>query len=158
MIPSGVWTGCRRQTFRLLPAMNEPHPTITIDLVEPLVSLPHTPLNISPRFWTAIPRKKFSKASCIRFSFTVYLGTNTFFLDLANENSPSIFQSREAADVRGPRCHHGPRTFWFISTGYADTFGSKPGVSDPEMEQLINEKVDTFWRGVEGGVSKRGQV
>jgi len=33
-----------------------------------------------------------------------------------------------------------------------------PGVSDPEMEQLVNEKVDAFWRGVEGGLSKRGQI
>ncbi|KAJ7878567.1 hypothetical protein B0H14DRAFT_2711484, partial [Mycena olivaceomarginata] len=33
-----------------------------------------------------------------------------------------------------------------------------PGVSDPEMEQLVNEKVDAFWRGVESGISKRGQV
>ncbi|KAJ7490848.1 autophagy-related protein [Mycena latifolia] len=33
-----------------------------------------------------------------------------------------------------------------------------PGVSDPEMEALVNEKVDAFWRGVEGGVSKRGQI
>jgi hypothetical protein len=26
------------------------------------------------------------------------------------------------------------------------------------MEQLVNEKVDAFWRGVESGISKRGQV
>lgn len=26
------------------------------------------------------------------------------------------------------------------------------------MEELVNEKVDAFWRGVEGGASKRGQV
>ncbi|KAJ7878558.1 hypothetical protein B0H14DRAFT_3083029 [Mycena olivaceomarginata] len=32
-----------------------------------------------------------------------------------------------------------------------------PGVSDPEMEHLVNEKVDAFWRGVESGISKRGQ-
>ncbi|KAJ7689779.1 autophagy-related protein [Mycena rosella] len=33
-----------------------------------------------------------------------------------------------------------------------------PGVSDPEMEALVNEKVDAFWRGIEAGVSKRGQI
>ncbi|KIM64164.1 hypothetical protein SCLCIDRAFT_1213581 [Scleroderma citrinum Foug A] len=33
-----------------------------------------------------------------------------------------------------------------------------PGVSDPEMEQLVNDKVDTFWKGVENGTNKRGQV
>ncbi|KAF6758379.1 autophagy-related protein [Ephemerocybe angulata] len=32
-----------------------------------------------------------------------------------------------------------------------------PGVADPEMEQLVNEKVDAFWRGIEGG-AKRGQI
>lgn len=26
------------------------------------------------------------------------------------------------------------------------------------MEQLVNEKVDAFWKGIEGGSSKRGQV
>jgi hypothetical protein len=26
------------------------------------------------------------------------------------------------------------------------------------MEHLVNEKVDAFWRGVESGISKRGQV
>ncbi|KAF8963812.1 autophagy-related protein [Flammula alnicola] len=33
-----------------------------------------------------------------------------------------------------------------------------PGVSDPETERLVNEKVDAFWRGIEGGASKRGQI
>ncbi|KAJ3525296.1 hypothetical protein NMY22_g10635 [Coprinellus aureogranulatus] len=32
-----------------------------------------------------------------------------------------------------------------------------PGVDNPEMEQLVNEKVDAFWKGIEGG-SKRGQI
>ncbi|KAL4062277.1 hypothetical protein V8B97DRAFT_2026879 [Scleroderma yunnanense] len=32
-----------------------------------------------------------------------------------------------------------------------------PGVSDPEMEQLVNDKVDTFWQGIENGTNKRGQ-
>lgn len=26
------------------------------------------------------------------------------------------------------------------------------------MEQLVNEKVDAFWKGIEGGINKRGQV
>ncbi|KAH0584647.1 hypothetical protein H2248_010179 [Termitomyces sp. 'cryptogamus'] len=33
-----------------------------------------------------------------------------------------------------------------------------PGVSDVEMEQLVNDKVDAFWRGIEGGASRSGQV
>ncbi|KAJ3816815.1 autophagy-related protein [Lentinula raphanica] len=33
-----------------------------------------------------------------------------------------------------------------------------PGVSDPEMEQLVEDKVDLFWKGIEGGMSKRGQI
>ena len=31
-------------------------------------------------------------------------------------------------------------------------------VSDRETEQLVEEKVDTFWKGLEGGFSKRGQA
>ncbi|KAG5721399.1 hypothetical protein E4T56_gene12915 [Termitomyces sp. T112] len=33
-----------------------------------------------------------------------------------------------------------------------------PGVSDVEMEQLVNDKVDAFWRGIEGGASRSGQI
>ncbi|KII87805.1 hypothetical protein PLICRDRAFT_54849 [Plicaturopsis crispa FD-325 SS-3] len=33
-----------------------------------------------------------------------------------------------------------------------------PGVDDPEMEQLVNEKVNVFWKGIEGGANKRGQI
>ncbi|KIK37116.1 hypothetical protein CY34DRAFT_810651 [Suillus luteus UH-Slu-Lm8-n1] len=33
-----------------------------------------------------------------------------------------------------------------------------PGVSDPEMEQLVTEKVDIFWKGIESGANKRGQM
>jgi hypothetical protein len=34
----------------------------------------------------------------------------------------------------------------------------KPGVSDPEIERLVKEKVEAFWRGIESGASKRGTV
>ncbi|OJA18501.1 hypothetical protein AZE42_07590 [Rhizopogon vesiculosus] len=33
-----------------------------------------------------------------------------------------------------------------------------PGVADPEMEQLVTEKVDIFWKGIESGANKRGQM
>jgi len=33
-----------------------------------------------------------------------------------------------------------------------------PGVADEGMEQLINDKVDAFWKGIEGGANKRGQI
>jgi hypothetical protein len=33
-----------------------------------------------------------------------------------------------------------------------------PGVADPQTEQLINDKVDVFWKGIEGGFNKRGQI
>jgi len=33
-----------------------------------------------------------------------------------------------------------------------------PAVTDPDTEQLVNEKVDAFWRGIEGGAGKRGQI
>ena len=35
---------------------------------------------------------------------------------------------------------------------------AQPGVDDKEITQLVEEKVDAFWRGVEGGANKRGQV
>ncbi|KAF8638892.1 hypothetical protein AX17_001944 [Amanita inopinata Kibby_2008] len=33
-----------------------------------------------------------------------------------------------------------------------------PGVSDPAMEQLVNDKVELFWKGIESGMNKRGQI
>ncbi|EIM83183.1 uncharacterized protein STEHIDRAFT_101279 [Stereum hirsutum FP-91666 SS1] len=34
-----------------------------------------------------------------------------------------------------------------------------PGVADPDMEKLVNEKVEVFWKGMESGAhNKRGQV
>ncbi|KZP19934.1 hypothetical protein FIBSPDRAFT_911220 [Athelia psychrophila] len=33
-----------------------------------------------------------------------------------------------------------------------------PGVSDSEMEQLIADRVDVLWKGIENGAKKRGQV
>jgi hypothetical protein len=34
----------------------------------------------------------------------------------------------------------------------------QPGVADPTMERLVEEKVDTFWKGLENVALKRGQV
>ncbi|EMD32500.1 hypothetical protein CERSUDRAFT_118535 [Gelatoporia subvermispora B] len=33
-----------------------------------------------------------------------------------------------------------------------------PGVDDPEMIALVENKVDSFWKGMESGSNKRGQV
>ncbi|KAF9812529.1 hypothetical protein IEO21_06168 [Rhodonia placenta] len=33
-----------------------------------------------------------------------------------------------------------------------------PGVDDPEMKQLVDDKVDIFWKGMESGAHKRGQI
>ncbi|KAA1479439.1 DUF1649-domain-containing protein [Dentipellis sp. KUC8613] len=33
-----------------------------------------------------------------------------------------------------------------------------PGVADPEMEALVDEKVEMFWKGMENGANKRGQI
>ncbi|KAI0784067.1 DUF1649-domain-containing protein [Abortiporus biennis] len=33
-----------------------------------------------------------------------------------------------------------------------------PAVDDPEIKQLVQDKIDAFWKGVEGGVNKRGQI
>jgi hypothetical protein len=34
----------------------------------------------------------------------------------------------------------------------------QPGVADPTMERLVEEKVDMFWKGLENVALKRGQV
>lgn len=34
----------------------------------------------------------------------------------------------------------------------------QPGVKDAQTEMLIDEKVDAFWKAVENGANKRGQV
>jgi hypothetical protein len=34
----------------------------------------------------------------------------------------------------------------------------QPGVADPTMERLVDEKVDIFWKGLENVALKRGQV
>ncbi|PCH34367.1 DUF1649-domain-containing protein [Wolfiporia cocos MD-104 SS10] len=33
-----------------------------------------------------------------------------------------------------------------------------PGVDDPEIKRIVDEKVDAFWKGVEGGTTKHGQI
>ncbi|THH20185.1 hypothetical protein EW146_g1124 [Bondarzewia mesenterica] len=33
-----------------------------------------------------------------------------------------------------------------------------PGVADPDMERLVEEKVDMFWRGMENGAHRNGQL
>ncbi|KAI9069687.1 DUF1649-domain-containing protein [Trametes sanguinea] len=43
-----------------------------------------------------------------------------------------------------------PRTFEVLDV-------TMPGVDDDEITQQVEEKVDAFWRGVEGGANKRGQ-
>ncbi|TFY55292.1 hypothetical protein EVJ58_g8340 [Rhodofomes roseus] len=34
----------------------------------------------------------------------------------------------------------------------------QPGVDDPEMKQLVDDKVEAFWKSIEGGYNKRGQI
>ncbi|KIK93673.1 hypothetical protein PAXRUDRAFT_828738 [Paxillus rubicundulus Ve08.2h10] len=33
-----------------------------------------------------------------------------------------------------------------------------PGVEDYEINKLVDEKVDIFWKGIESGANKRGQI
>jgi hypothetical protein len=37
-------------------------------------------------------------------------------------------------------------------------YDEQPGVADPTMERLVEEKVDMFWKGLENVALKRGQV
>ncbi|KAF9024212.1 DUF1649-domain-containing protein [Hymenopellis radicata] len=44
-----------------------------------------------------------------------------------------------------------PRTFEVLDV-------TMPGISDVQTEQLVNDKVDMFWKGIDIGASKRGQI
>lgn len=37
-------------------------------------------------------------------------------------------------------------------------FHRQPRVDDAEIKQLVEEKVELFWKGIESGANKRGQV
>ena len=39
-----------------------------------------------------------------------------------------------------------------------DPLCAQPGVDDEEIRQLVEDKVDAFWKAVEGDANKRGQV
>jgi len=44
-----------------------------------------------------------------------------------------------------------PRTFEVLDV-------TMPGIYHTETEQLMNEKVEAFWKAIEGGYTKRGQI
>ncbi|KAH7880896.1 autophagy-related protein [Lentinula edodes] len=51
------------------------------------------------------------------------------------------------------------RLFGTVKPTTREVFGvTMPGVSDAEMGQLVEEKVELFWKGIEEGMSKRGQI
>lgn len=35
---------------------------------------------------------------------------------------------------------------------------TQPGVDDPEIRQLVDSKVEAFWKSIEGGYNKSGKV
>ncbi|KAJ3485969.1 hypothetical protein NLI96_g4588 [Meripilus lineatus] len=46
-----------------------------------------------------------------------------------------------------------------VKPGLVDVLDvTMPIVDDPETKTLVQEKVDAFWRGMEGGSNKKGQV
>ncbi|KAI0034424.1 autophagy-related protein [Vararia minispora EC-137] len=44
-----------------------------------------------------------------------------------------------------------PQTFEILDV-------TMPGVSDPEMERLVEDKVAAFWKAMENGANKRGSI
>ncbi|KAI0088939.1 DUF1649-domain-containing protein [Irpex rosettiformis] len=44
-----------------------------------------------------------------------------------------------------------PKTFEVLDV-------TMPGVDDPEIKQLVDSRVDAFWKAMEGGIHKRGQI
>lgn len=50
---------------------------------------------------------------------------------------------------------------WYVSkaiSSHLKLIRYQPGVKDAQTEMLIDEKVDAFWKAVENGANKRGQV
>jgi hypothetical protein len=47
-----------------------------------------------------------------------------------------------------------------VCGGLIWNFLPQPPVSDQETEELVDEKIDVlvFWKGIEGGFTKRGQA
>lgn len=68
----------------------------------------------------------------------------------------------KTADFRGARCDNGGSDIF----PHDKTDGHppiplillQPGVSDTDTERLVNEKIEVFWRAIESGANKRGQV
>ncbi|PBK70123.1 hypothetical protein ARMSODRAFT_988111 [Armillaria solidipes] len=50
------------------------------------------------------------------------------------------------------------QTFEVLDVTMVLRWNHQPGVSDPEVEQMVHEKVDLFWKSIKNGGSKRGQI
>ena len=74
--------------------------------------------------------------------------------------SPSV-RYHQVADVRSPRRHHGALPYNPFRLGAIVKKSNRtwqPGVADPNMQRLVEEKVNTFWKGLESVALKRGEV
>ncbi|KAI0652745.1 hypothetical protein C8Q79DRAFT_939193 [Trametes meyenii] len=161
--------------------MNSGHPTITIDLV----STPRAPrTHVAPPFPSLLSiRLSRSAAPATRRSPPPSLSILplSLSLSLSISHAPHTATTTSPhdpgrADSRGGRqvldrlqtkevlravlhavLFHRlfgtvkPRTFEVLDV-------TMPGVEDGAMAELVEKNVDAFWRGVEGGVNKRGQI
>ena len=71
---------------------------------------------------------------------------------------PPTLRNRQTQDFRDPRCDDGTPLPIPIENDSTDWSLWQPGVADPGIESLVDEKVDAFWKGVDGGASKSGQI
>lgn len=117
--------------------MNNTHPIITIDLVSGLL-----PIKFSSWMNGTDSGSSFGQGSPAS--------------NLTLDSVPPPLRHNQATNFWGLRCYNGVSLQFWLEFYVKDC--PKPGVADPEMEQLIAERVDTFWKGIEGGANKRGQV
>lgn len=119
--------------------MNETHPIITIDIVR----LPTSTLFPSSHtIKQALDRRTAQEA--LQAILHAIL-----FHRLFGTVKPQTF---EVLDITMVRIHEISLTLIWISVFL------QPGVADSEMEQLIADRVDVLWKGIENGTNKRGQA
>lgn len=119
--------------------MNETHPIITIDIVR----LPTSTLFPSSHTMKQALDRRTAQEALQAILHAI------LFHRLFGTVKPQTF---EVLDITMVRIHEISLTLIWIGVFL------QPGVADSEMEQLIADRVDVLWKGIENGTNKRGQA
>ena len=74
---------------------------------------------------------------------------------------PPSIRYHQIADVRSPRRHHGALAYLYpfrFRGPLLKKSNVQPGVADLNIQRLVEEKVNAFWKGLESVALKRGEV